>query len=409
NYLSWKKAIEDAYGYKYDLVLTIGGVESDDRLDNLFTFGLSEEPDLLGHGGEKFFYGLRDAIQFAKADGIDKIIVAPCHWQYDNLDTILRMKEINRLPLTPKADLEIGIFEMIHCEDAAGNEVVCGSPAAVAEITVAPSYSHMALEFATSYYVVLQGTLEQFGLFPDGEEPVIEASQLVTKLNGDTVEVTLSSSPIQGAKIKIPGDPYPERPQGFTPETAIPINDPADTNDCMWDDTIISIGYRVTPPSMGGADSPLGPAVHFGPYRTFFNRDVTITIPYDGVLLGGQSAAAVYIYNHLSEDWDPIEIESVDSSNRLVTFKTQVLGLFQVAGGLCPTEQIYGQDSEEVETLRHFRDNVLSKTPTGQEIIRLYYEWSPAIVEAMEEDEEFKEGIEEMIDGVLMLIAEEAE
>jgi hypothetical protein len=159
---------------------------------------------------------------------------------------------------------------------------------------------------------------------------------------------------------------------------------------------------------MSSAD-PVGPALYFGPYRTFFNRDVTITIPYDGVLLGGQSAAAVYIYNHLSEDWDPIEIESVDSSNRLVTFKTQVLGLFQVAGGLCPTEQIYGQDSEEVETLRHFRDNVLSKTPTGQEIIRLYYEWSPAIVEAMEEDEEFKEEIEEMIDGVLMLIAEEAE
>ena len=406
NYLSWKKAIEDAYGYKYDLVLTIGGVESDDRLDNLFTFGLSEEPDLLGHGGEKFFYGLRDAIQFAKADGIDKIIVAPCHWQYDNLDTILRMKEINRLPLTPKADLEVGIFEMIHCEDAAGNEVVCGSPAAVAEITVAPSYSHMALEFATSYYVVLQGTLEQFGLFPDGEEPVIEASQLVTKLNGGTVEVTLSSSPILGAKIKIPGDPYPERPQGFTPETAIPINDPADTNDCMWDDTIISIGYRVTPPSMGGADSPLGPAVHFGPYRTFFNRDVTITIPYDGVLLGGQSAAAVYLYNHLSEDWDPIEIESVDSSNRLVTFKTQVLGLFQVAGGLCPTEQIYGQDSEEVETLRHFRDEVLSKTPEGQEIIRLYYEWSPIIVKAMEADEEFKGEVKEMIDGIIPLIEE---
>jgi len=63
-------------------------------------------------------------------------------------------------------------------------------------------------------------------------------------------------------------------------------------------------------------------------------------------------------------------------------------------------------DSEETELLRNFRDNVLSKTPTGQEIIRLYYEWSPAIVGAMEEDEEFKEEIEEMIDGVLMLIRE---
>ncbi|MCK5256486.1 MAG: hypothetical protein KAQ81_10715, partial [Deltaproteobacteria bacterium] len=351
----------------------------------------------------KFFYGLRDAIQFANADGIDKIIIAPCHWQYDNLDTILRMKEINGLPLTPKADLEAGIFEMTHCEDSDVNEVACGSPAAVAEITVAPSYSHMALEFATSYYVVLQGTLEQFGLFPDGEEPVIEASQLVTKLNGDTVEVTLSSSPIQGAKIKIPGDPYPERPQGFTPETAIPINDPADTNDCMWDDTIINIGHQGTPPSLSSAD-PVGPAVHFGPYRTFFNRDITITIPYDGFLLGGQSAAAVYIYNHLSEDWDPIEPESVDTTKKLVTFKTQVLGLFQVAGGLCPTEQIFGQDSEEVTLLRRFRDSVLSKTPEGQELIRLYYQWSPVILQTMEKNEGFKEQVKEMIDGVLLLI-----
>ena len=40
------------------------------------------------------------------------------------------------------------------------------------------------------------------------------------------------------------------------------------------------------------------------------------------------------------------------------------------------------------------------------EIIRLYYEWSPAIVVAMKDDEEFKEEIEEMIDGVLMLIRE---
>ena len=54
--------------------------------------------------------------------------------------------------------------------------------------------------------------------------------------------------------------------------------------------------------------------------------------------------------------------------------------------------------------LRYFRDNILSKTPEGQELIRLYYEWSPTVVRAMEEDEEFKEEIKELIDGVLVLI-----
>jgi hypothetical protein len=66
--------------------------------------------------------------------------------------------------------------------------------------------------------------------------------------------------------------------------------------------------------------------------------------------------------------------------------------------------QIYGEHSEEAELLRYFRDNVLSQTPEGQEIIKLYYEWSPAIAEMMENDEEFKEEIKDMIDGVLLLI-----
>jgi len=73
-------------------------------------------------------------------------------------------------------------------------------------------------------------------------------------------------------------------------------------------------------------------------------------------------------------------------------------------GGICPTEAIYGEYSPETEILRGYRDNILSKTSEGQEIIRLYYEWSPVIVKAMEKDEEFKEELEKIIDGVLLLI-----
>jgi hypothetical protein len=70
----------------------------------------------------------------------------------------------------------------------------------------------------------------------------------------------------------------------------------------------------------------------------------------------------------------------------------------------CISEAIYGENSEETELLRYIRDNVLSQTPEGQEIIRLYYELSPVIVKAMEEDEGFKEQVKEMIDGILPLI-----
>jgi len=78
-------------------------------------------------------------------------------------------------------------------------------------------------------------------------------------------------------------------------------------------------------------------------------------------------------------------------------------------GGICLSELIYGSFSGEAEILRSFRDDVLIQTPEGREIIRLYYEWSPAIVKAMEADEEFKDEVKEMIDGVLGLVGGETE
>jgi hypothetical protein len=75
-----------------------------------------------------------------------------------------------------------------------------------------------------------------------------------------------------------------------------------------------------------------------------------------------------------------------------------------VAKQQCITKEIYGEYSEETEILKSFRDNILSTTPEGQELIRLYYEWSPAIVKAMEQDEKFKEQVKGMIDRILLMI-----
>ena len=70
----------------------------------------------------------------------------------------------------------------------------------------------------------------------------------------------------------------------------------------------------------------------------------------------------------------------------------------------CSVVELYGEYSGETELLRSLRDNVLSKTAEGQELIKLYYEWSPTIVKTMQEDEEFRKEVKEMIDGVLPLI-----
>ncbi|MEE8382487.1 MAG: CFI-box-CTERM domain-containing protein [Thermodesulfobacteriota bacterium] len=73
----------------------------------------------------------------------------------------------------------------------------------------------------------------------------------------------------------------------------------------------------------------------------------------------------------------------------------------------CPIESLYTESSEETELLRKFRDDVLSQTKVGQIIIKQYYEMSPIIVKAIEEDEVFKEDMKEMIEGVLGLVGGE--
>ena len=78
------------------------------------------------------------------------------------------------------------------------------------------------------------------------------------------------------------------------------------------------------------------------------------------------------------------------------------------AGGpKCLMVTIYGEGSDEVAVMRYLRDNVLSKSEAGQEIIRLYYMWSPVIAGAAQSDDEVKEELKEMVDGILGLVLAE--
>jgi hypothetical protein len=75
----------------------------------------------------------------------------------------------------------------------------------------------------------------------------------------------------------------------------------------------------------------------------------------------------------------------------------------------CPLVQLYGEGSKEVEALRHFRDEVLSQTPEGQELISLYYELSPVVVGMIGESAELKGQVKGIVDGVLPMIREKAD
>jgi hypothetical protein len=77
--------------------------------------------------------------------------------------------------------------------------------------------------------------------------------------------------------------------------------------------------------------------------------------------------------------------------------------------GPCPSIEIYGEDSVEVFILRSIRDNVLSQTQEGQEIIKLYYQWSPVITMAIRNDNKLRAELKELIDRILSMSLQQAD
>jgi hypothetical protein len=67
----------------------------------------------------------------------------------------------------------------------------------------------------------------------------------------------------------------------------------------------------------------------------------------------------------------------------------------------CAAETIYGENSEQAELLRKYRDKVLSKTPEGQEIIKTYYKFSPTITKLFEGNPLLKNKAKVLIDSML--------
>jgi len=86
------------------------------------------------------------------------------------------------------------------------------------------------------------------------------------------------------------------------------------------------------------------------------------------------------------------------------TLKTSTSSTTTTVASICAVTEIYGEGTEETALLRNFRDKIMSRTPEGREIIRLYYKWSPTIVRMMEENERFGGKVKILIDGILSLI-----
>ena len=116
---------------------------------------------------------------------------------------------------------------------------------------------------------------------------------------------------------------------------------------------------------------------------------------------------------HLSVTVDPVDdcvavqyIQSAVKNNGEIVHCYSTGSTCKDICGQCPIEQLLGNHSEETELLRCLRDEILSKTPEGQEIIKLYYQWSPALVRAMVGDESFKKEVTDICDWLVPIIGE---
>ena len=106
----------------------------------------------------------------------------------------------------------------------------------------------------------------------------------------------------------------------------------------------------------------------------------------------------------------PADITREEQQTQIVQITAGFLNQFtETTFPSCPIVAIYGEESEEVKLLRYFRDNLLTRTIQGQELIKLYYEWSPLIIRPILEDGELKGDLQEMIDVFLPLVRKASE
>ena len=92
---------------------------------------------------------------------------------------------------------------------------------------------------------------------------------------------------------------------------------------------------------------------------------------------------------------------STTTTAQLSTTTTKPTTTTTARSGPCAAEAIYGENAEETELLRKYRDNVLSKTPEGQEIIKTYYKFSPKVTMLLGQRPLLKNRAKTFIDGML--------
>ena len=130
-----------------------------------------------------------------------------------------------------------------------------------------------------------------------------------------------------------------------------------------------------------------------------YSSSVEFSIPHYGDYL--ISAICLKGIEYSWREYYPYNTGAVDSIYYSCPSQTSTTSFSHLS---CPVIFIYGQDSPETKLLRHFRDSILSKTPEGQELIRLYCLWSPVLMRVLDGNEELKHEIKRLIGMILQIL-----
>lgn len=102
----------------------------------------------------------------------------------------------------------------------------------------------------------------------------------------------------------------------------------------------------------------------------------------------------------------PISTTVISSTTSVASSTSSSTNTTTTAPAGCPAASALLEDYEAIEQLRCFRDVVLGRSAEGREIIKLYYQGGPIVSKAMEENEELKLMVRQMLYAVLPLIDE---
>ena len=324
NYQSFRRYAAAEFGADYRLVFDDGTGERPLRTNSYFAYAMFP-PRYYGAPDDPLrFPTIRETIDRAKAAGHRDIVVLLSHWNYNNTDNMLAMRRINRIPYSSREDVRNGKYWIDWCEPAGGDERLdCTTDGAV-HLTLSEVFDRQAQAFGIGYGHRMRGTVERFGVLPEGVEPVVTAT--ITAAHGGVLKV--DGGRLAGVRLQVQEDPRPGLPEANRWNDYEVFVDPAEPFIGAW--------FDFEAYAAAGARTPeyaAGPAVLFGPYRTIVNKPARITLPLD-IEVDNAAAVEPVVYNEVTRHWDPVypvaggRPVEWDRAGRTISFDTQVLGTF---------------------------------------------------------------------------------